>query len=215
MEALGAGPELVGVSDFCGGRLPRIAGLRMRWEAVLRLNPTHILLMESQAEGSGLALYRSLSIPVLILSFRALDDIPANIRQVGAFLHRPVQGEAVARGFEERLSALARPSSLSTLYILWWTPMRAAGRGSFIGQGLARVGLNTSVKGDGFPEISLEAVLTMAPDLILYPEDAGPPPLGWLARGPWILKRVKGDLWNRPSVRFPQALEELSRDLQK
>jgi ABC-type Fe3+-hydroxamate transport system substrate-binding protein len=187
----------------------------MRWEAVLRLNPTHILLMESQAEGSGLDLCRSLSIPVLVLSFHALDDIPANIRRVGAFLHRPDRGEAAARGFEERLSALARRPTLSALYILWWTPLRAAGRGSFIGQGLARMGLYTPVKGDGFPEISLEAVLTMAPDLILYPEEAGPPPSGLLDRGPWTLMPVKGDLWNRPSVRFPQALEVLSHELEK
>ena len=187
----------------------------MRWEAALRLNPTHLLLMDSQVDASGLALCRSLSLPVLILSFRTLDDIPANIRRIGEFLDRPDQGKAEARSFEQRLSALPRRAGRSVLYVLWWTPMRVAGRGSFIGQGLARLGLQTPVKGDGFPQLSLEEVLAIKPNVILYPDDAGPPPSGLLDRGLWTFMRVQGDLWNRPSVRFPQALEDVSHALEE
>jgi len=212
---LGAGGQLVGVGDFCPEPLPKVAGVRMRWEEMLRLRPTRLLLMDSQTEDSGLTLCRALHLPVLILSFRSLSDIPANTRSIANFLDLRLTGEAVASAFERRLGALPRVTPARVLYVLWWNPLRAAGRGSFIGEGLARLGLRTPVEGDGFPQISIEQVAAWEPDILLYPDDAGPPPKIFIAMGRWRLFSVPGDLWNRPSLAFPRALEGLAHELEK
>jgi len=212
---LGAGGQLVGVGDFCQMSLPKVAGVRMRWEEMLSLRPTRLLLMDSQVEDSGLNLCRALHLPVLSLSFRSLSDIPANTRSIGDFLDLHLKGEAVASAFERRLDTLPRLAPARVIYVLWWNPLRVAGRGSFIGEGLARLGLRTPVEGDGFPQISIEQMAAWEPGLLLYPDDAGPPPKIFVEMGRWRLFSVPGDLWNRPSLAFPRALEGLAHELEK
>ena len=207
---LGHGHSLVGVSDFCPPGHPRVAGLKVRWESVFALHPTHLFLLPTQAERPGLNAAGRLGVKVLVLDFSRLDSIAPNARLIGAFLGG--QGEALpsARAFEADLRALPRIPEARTAYVLWWSPLVTAGPSSFIGEGLARLGLETGPPSEAeFPTVPAEALLAWSPALVLYPSDAGPPP-AWLQSGHGIrFKEVPADRWNRPSLDFPAALKDL------
>ena len=200
----------MGVSDFCLPDLPRVAGLRVRWESAWALHPTHLLLLPTQAEASGLASARRLGVKALVLDFSRLANIPSNARRIGAFLEYPAEAERPARAFEEALGSLPRVAPVRTAYVLWWSPPVTAGPSSFIGEGLARLGLEVGPPSAmEFPTLAAEALLDWKPALVLYPSDAGPPP-AWMRAGPGIrFMEVPADRWNRPSLDFPDALRHL------
>ena len=204
----------MGVSDFCPPGHARVAGLRVRWESVWALHPTHLLLLPTQADPAGLASARRLGVQVAILDFYRLGDIPGNTRKIGAFLGGADEAEGRACAFETALDALPRVAPLKVSYVLWWSPPVTAGSSSFIGEGLARLGLEPGPPSDAqFPVHAAETILAWKPALILYPSDAGPPP-DWMKAGPGIrFMEVPADRWNRPSLDFPAALADLGHAL--
>jgi ABC-type Fe3+-hydroxamate transport system substrate-binding protein len=159
------------------------------------------------------AIHRA-GVKVLVLPFAALADIPCNTRRIGEFLGAPVEAEALARAFDEALSALPALPARRAAYILWWSPPVTAGPSSFIGEGLRRLGLEPGPSArTAFPTVSFEELLAWAPSLILYPADAGPPPAWLAARAGVRFIEVPADRWNRPALNFPAALADLARAL--
>jgi len=182
----------------------------MRWEPAFALHPTHLLLLPTQAEPAGLRAAHGLGVKTLILEFSGLKSIPAGTRRLGAFLDRAEKAEVLARTFEEALTTLPRVSAERTAYVLWWSPPVTAGPSSFIGEGLAGLGLDAGPPSEAeFPALSAEALLAWNPTLILYPSDAGPPP-AWMKAGTGVrFLEVPADRWNRPALDFPAALRDL------
>lgn len=228
--ALGAGPQVVGVSQYCDyppavHKLPRVGSyLDPNIEAIIGLKPTLII---GAWVSSGLPEFESLTAmgyATLIVKDNSLDEIEQSIRQIG---RRTGHAEA-ARGLIATISThlaqvrqrLAGVKPRRVLMVVGHQPMIAVGRGTFLDELLrAAGGLNIADSAAGsWPHLSIEYIVAMKPEVILDGQMGDDPtvPERFWSRYPTIpavrLHRIYGypeDPTLRPGPRVWQSLDIL------
>lgn len=175
--AIGAGPDLVGVSDYCdypeeAKKLPHTGtALTPGYEAIVRLQPTLIL-----TEGANSAPRRELSAlgVTKFLPWLSLEDIVASTRLLGALTgHAETAGE-LSRKLWDGLAVAEAPNGPRVLLVLGETSGKLSElyfikqnsiHGAVLRAAGARNALSTDVA--GVPRLSLEELLRLDPDAII------------------------------------------------
>ncbi|HET7538388.1 MAG TPA: helical backbone metal receptor [Polyangiaceae bacterium] len=182
--AIGAGPELVGVSDYCdypeaAKKLPRTGtALSPGYEAIVRLEPSLIL-----SEGANSAPRRELSAlgVTKFLPWLSLEDIVASTRLLGALTsHSETAGE-LARKLWDGLAVAESANGPRVLLVLGETSGKLneilfIKRNSIHGAVLRAAGARNAVASDvaGVPRLSFEELLRLDPDAIIVLARARP-----------------------------------------
>lgn len=180
--AIGAGDRVVGVSTYCHfpaavDALPRVGSyLQPNIETIARLRPDLVLVHSDLP--AAIAHLNGLGIKTLALRNTSLEDTMQSIRAIGEATGLGAAGVALEKDIRAKLSALEKRSAgrpLRTLmFVVGRTPARldgmiAVGRGSYLNE-LIRIAGGRNVLFDSpvtYPKISLEAVLRLAPDVIV------------------------------------------------
>lgn len=195
VAAAGGAGRLVGVAAFTDlpestGSLPLVGDSRaLDRERVLALKPDLAIVWtggnrESDIrwlEARGIALYRSHP--------RSLEDIPRDIREIGALLGTEHEAEANAVRTEAMIAGLrtqyAGAPVLKVFFQLWSRPPMTLGGSTLISRALDTCGLVNvfaDVDRDAF-SIDNETLFSLDADLELIPDDLGRlPPLTGAAR---------------------------------
>ncbi|RKG77553.1 ABC transporter substrate-binding protein [Corallococcus terminator] len=175
--ALGAGPEVVGVSDYTvlpegTPTLPKVGTtFAPNYEAIARLKPT--LLVDQQVKQAPSEALSALA-PLKVLPWLSLSEVVGSVKELGRLSGREAQATALA----ERLqSTLSRPApndaprvllvlgdAAGTLSEVWYMK-----RGSLHGAALEAAGARNAVADDraGPPNLSLEGLIALDPDAVL------------------------------------------------
>lgn len=180
--AIGAGPVVVGISDYCHyppevERLPHLgSGYTPRYEAIVGLSPTAVFV-ESVNEETSRDLAKVLN--VKFLSWLTLEQVVQSTRQLGQLTGQEAAAERTARAYE---AAMKPRISLTAPRILLVMPHPAGQlreawfirRNSIHGRVLEAAGAINAVTDDvnGPPHLSLEQVIRLDPDGIIILEDA-------------------------------------------
>ena len=175
--AIGAGPELVGVSDYCNypeeaKKLPRTGtALTPNYEAIVRLKPS-LILCEGAAstprrELNALGVTKFLpwlSLEEIVASTRLLGALTAHSEAAGQLAQKIWQGLAVAEAASgpRVLAVLGETSGkLSEIYFIK--------QNSIHGAALRAAGARNAVDRDvpGVPRLSIEELLRLDPEAII------------------------------------------------
>ena len=182
--AIGAGPELVGVSDYCNfpeqaKKLPRTGtALTPGYEAIVRLKPSLIL-----TEGANSAPRRELSAlgVTRFLPWHSLEDIVASTRLLGALTARADAASELARKLWDGLAVAEAPNGPRVLVVLGETSGKLSEiyfikRNSIHGAALRAAGARNAVEAEvaGVPRLSLEELLRLDPEAIIVLVSPGP-----------------------------------------
>ncbi|MCG8424842.1 MAG: helical backbone metal receptor [Proteobacteria bacterium] len=175
--ALGVGSAVVGRSRFCSQPRevrsipPAGTGLRPAIEALVRMRPT-LILVEDNVQTQYDALKRVA--PTELLRWLDVEDIIASVRRLGELTGRSAAADSLAGQFERRLRGTAPASGLRVLLAFAHDPgqlkrifyLKAE---SIHGAVLHAAGARNAVpKGQtGVPQLSLEAVVRLDPDIII------------------------------------------------
>ena len=177
-----------------------------------------------------------LRVPVLYAGAQSFDDVLTGLRLVGQVLDNSSEAEAVAGGLQKQLAGLQAqlPAEKPKVLILNGTPTDffSAKPQSYVGNLIDLLGAVNVAAGapdvgrfPGYTQLSLEAILPLAPDVVLA-ITAGPPGgatiTGSLASNPaWAsvpavedgrVSEISAELYlQAPGPRVGQALEELSK----
>jgi iron complex transport system substrate-binding protein len=177
--ALGAGPEVVGVSQYCDyppevRGLPRVGSfLTPNLEAIIALRPTLVIGLGLSSDVRQLHALRSMGYPVLLVTDGSLAEIEKSIRTVGDRIGR--RGEAdelIARirtqvaQVEERLAGTRLERALM---LVGHQPIVAVGQGTFLSELLkiARADNIAATSGQEWPQLNIEYIIAMRPEVIL------------------------------------------------
>ena len=110
--ALGAGPEVVGVSQYCDyppqvRDLPRVGSfLTPNLEAIIALRPTLIVGLELSSDVRQIRALNSMGYPVLLVSDDSLDQIEASIEKVGARIDRDAEARRLVARIRAQIAAV-------------------------------------------------------------------------------------------------------------
>jgi iron complex transport system substrate-binding protein len=225
--AVGAGPQVVGVdsaSDYppAAQALPRIGDYsRVNFERILALKPDLVVVWLDGNRAADIHGLEKMGLPVLQTRATRLDDVARLLRLLGQASGHGAQGEAAARDFSARLSALqkgpARQPPLRVFYQVWDRPLMTVGGTHWISDALMLCGArNVFADLHGLsPVVSREAVLQRAPELIVSGSDAPDMRREW-QRFPSLpavknqaFVRLDADRLHRPTPRLIEGVAAL------
>ena len=185
--SLGAGDEVVGVTDFTdwpaeARQRPSVGGIvNPSIERLVSLRPDLVIASREVNHKETIDELDRLGVPVFVIDPQGLDGVLESIRQVGRALNRSGDADRLVGGLRARRDAVmtrvrvfARPR---VLLVIWPDPVITIGRAAFITDVVTAAG-GQSVTDDlsqQWPQISLEEVLRRNPDWLLLPANGHQP----------------------------------------
>lgn len=190
LYALGFGPNVVGVTQFCAyppdvATKPRVAGFSdINFEAVVRACPDLAALpidrsiSQKQLEGLG--------VPVLLLDTRSLLGLLRSIENLGVTTGHDKEADAIVHKFHvgirtarDRAVGKPRPRVLFSVMhsyegLGYITEINAIGRDGFYNELIEAAGGENAYLGNlAFPRLSRESIIFLNPDVIIDVIPAG------------------------------------------
>jgi cobalamin transport system substrate-binding protein len=229
--ALGAGAEVVGVSQYCdypeaAARLPKVGTfLTPNVEAIAGLRPTLVIGLESSSNIREIHAIEAMGYPTLMVSEGTIEAIQTAIVKIGDGIGRAQQARELVGKIRSRINLVqqrlrsVRPRRV--LMLVGHQPIVAVGPGTFLDELLELAGgTNIAARADqSWPRLSIEYIIAMAPEVILDGQMGSDPvsPNSFWAQYPSIPAvkqgRVYGyaqDLILHPGPRVWQSLDLLA-----
>jgi cobalamin transport system substrate-binding protein len=177
--ALGAGPDVVGVSEYCDyppqvRELPRVGSfLTPNLEAIIALRPTLVVGLELSSDVRQIRALNSMGYPVLLVSDDSIQEIETSIEKVGARINREDEARRLVAQIESQIAAvkerLANVKPLRALMLVGHQPVVAVGAGTYLDElmRIARADNIAAAAGEQWPHLSMEFIIAMRPEVIL------------------------------------------------
>jgi ABC-type Fe3+-hydroxamate transport system substrate-binding protein len=222
--AIGAGPQVVGTSQFtdypaAATRLPQIASFAsLDAERIVELHPAVVVGIPAQAGLVGDL--RRAGLHVELLRDESFDDLFSTLERLGALAGREREAAALERSLRERTAQLVKSvppgPKPKTFVVLEVSPtIFTVGDGSYIAHLLALAGAaNASGVSEPYARYSAEALVADQPDAIVADRQSGLS--GALDRPPWsalhavragrVYVLADADILERPGPRYNEGL---------
>ncbi len=177
--ALGSGDDVVAVSDFttyppAALKKPSVGSLiKPSIETILSFHPDLVLGTQIPGSVETATQLEAVGIPVYLVDPRGLAGILHSVESIGEALNRGEQAAALNASLARRIEAVrartAGKPAPRVLVPIWYDPIITIGKHAFITEIIETAGAK-SVTDDlmpDWPQISLEAVITRAPEALL------------------------------------------------
>ncbi|MEI9978947.1 MAG: cobalamin-binding protein [Edaphobacter sp.] len=177
--ALGAGDDVVAISNFtkypaAALSKPSVGDLiNPSIETILSLHPDLVIGVQPKGPMQVTSQLERAGIPLFLVSPHGIDGIFHSIETIGQALNRSPQADALIYSLQQRVDAVkARTKDLPTPKVfmpVWYDPILTIGKHAFITEIIEAAG-GHSVTDDidnEWPQISLEIVLSRAPDALI------------------------------------------------
>lgn len=182
--ALGLGDRLAGDTDWCdtpadAKRKPHVGNPQNpSLEAIVALRPDLVLATTSINRAETADALQQLGIPVYTSDPHTVRGMLASIARMAEMMGAGEQGAELAGRLEQRLDALGtrladRPL-VHVLFVVWDQPLITIGQNTFIADALRFAGAESVVLSDrNWPQLSLEEVVRLQPDYIVFTGEHG------------------------------------------
>ncbi len=177
--ALGEGPAVVGVSQYCDYppaalRLPKVGTfLTPNVEAIVALRPTLVIGPGMTSSRREVRALRTMGYPTMRVDENSLDGIEQGIELIGVRTGQQQEALRLLGSIREQIGAVrarlegVRPRTL--LMLVGHQPMVAVGRGTFLDDLLKLAGGDNiaDFARQAWPRLSIEYIIAMRPEVIL------------------------------------------------
>lgn len=231
--ALGAGETLVARTRYDRDErlsgLPSLGGgLDPSVERLAALDPDLVVAWDQREDRGLRTRLAALGVPVYAAAVEDTADVFATIDRFGVLLDRPAAAGRLAGALRDSLAAVAadaRGPRPGVFYLIAGDPPRTAGSSTFIGQLIEIAGGRSAFPEleDGWPAVSLEAVVARGPEVVLLPVGPGlPGPEALAGQAGWRdvpavrsgrVVAIDADLVARPGPGIAAAARALQRGL--
>ncbi len=230
--AIGAGDQLVGVTEFCDFppealKKQKVGYSNPNLESLMAIQPDMVLASKESLRPDLIMKLAQLKVPVFVMAAATVEDIFAHLHTLGRMLDRSVAANDLTITLRQRLAEMKLRMQgvppVRVLYVLNSQPLITVGPGSFIDQLIGMAG-GTNVASQSatpYPRLSMEVVLQQDPEVLVFPVGKGEgisvsEQQGWqqwtrmTAVKQGRLHQIPADLLNRPGPRIVQALGMLA-----
>lgn len=233
--SIGAGEHIVATSEHADYpaaaiKIPRVgnyAGLQL--EKILALKPDLILVWQSGTPSADIDRLRQLGLRIELFEPKQLEDVATDLVRLGNLTGKNQQAKAQAQEYLQTLASLRKQysalSPVTVFYELWDSPLSSIGKTAWPNQHLQICGAQNVLANSAvaYPQLSVEQVLTIDPQLIIQPISANEPRglLNWqqypqlrAVRHAQIIK-PNSDLLHRASLRALTATKDLCQQVEQ
>jgi iron complex transport system substrate-binding protein len=177
--ALGAGREVVGVSQYCDYprevlHLPHVGSfLTPNIEAIAALRPSLVIGLSTSSDLREIHALNAMGIATLMADDGSVAAIEQSTIEIGDRIGRDVAARALVAALQSNMAAISerlqRQRRRTVLMVVGHQPMVAVGRGTFLDELLTMAdAANIADASDqAWPRLSLEYIIAMRPDVIL------------------------------------------------
>ena len=178
---LGLRKELTGITKFCihpkelFHSVERVGGTKtLNIEKIRKLNPDLIIGNKEENEQSQIEALQK-EFPVWMSDIYNLNDALLTINAIGELTNTKVKSDEIARSIEESFTGLKKADA-TVLYLIWKDPYMAAGKATFIGDLLTRLGMKNVIKDidSRYPQLVIENIQSLAPEFIFLSSEPYP-----------------------------------------
>lgn len=178
---LGLDEEVVGITKFCihpdawFRSKARIGGTKdVHPERVAALKPDLIIANKEENVREQIEALSAIA-PVWVSDIRVLDDALEMIRNVGWITGTTDPAVEIANRIDDGIRGISFRKRFTTAYGIWRAPWMWAGGDTFIHDMLARCGFDNVLHDQPrYPEVSLEALRALNPELVLLSSEPYP-----------------------------------------
>jgi ABC-type Fe3+-hydroxamate transport system substrate-binding protein len=182
---LGLDDEIIGVTKFCVHPViktmlkQKIGGTkRVDIEMIRQLKPDLIIGNKEENDRSDIELLQT-EFNVWMSDIQTLEESTEMIFKLGQLLDRDPEANylnhLINAGFNDlRTLAQSNSRSMRVAYAIWRKPYMFAGSFTFINEILGYAGLSNVVSKERYPELSLEEIGDLEPELILLSSEPYP-----------------------------------------
>lgn len=178
---LGLKSELVGITKFCihppemHKSVAHVGGTKkLHIEKIKSLNPDIIIGNKEENEKEQIEELQRY-FPVWMSDIFTLNDSLSMIKGIGSLLNKEVESEAIIQTIKTSFLKLPQINK-RVLYFIWKDPYMVAGRHTFIGDILSRLGLTNCIDdiNSRYPILTIEEIIALNPELILLSSEPFP-----------------------------------------
>jgi iron complex transport system substrate-binding protein len=226
--AIGAGAQIVGVTDYCNyppaaRNCRRVGGMtNPSIETIVGLAPELIIVSMEGNQRQDFTALTGLHVPVFVTNPRTLETINRSLLHLGILTGHSREATALVDSLAQRaahLGSLRTEHRTRTLFFVSLQPLMAVGTRNFLDAMLvAAGGVNLAAStGLTYPSLSREMILKQDPDVILVTSDACDSTTRFTTLYPeWArlsavrgnrVYRINADIISRPG---PRAVEGLA-----
>jgi iron complex transport system substrate-binding protein len=206
--ALGLEDHLAGDTDYCdrppaAKAKPHVGNPQNpSLEAIVALHPDLVLATTSINRVDTADALKDLGIAVYTTDPETVRGMLDSIRHVADVIGAPKQGSELVGKLQQRLDAvrarLSERPKVHVLFVVWLEPLQTIGQNTFIADALRWAGAESVlVSRQKWPHLSIEEVVRLQPDYIVFTNDHGGGAAAELA-----------DLRARPAWRDLDAVEQ-------
>jgi iron complex transport system substrate-binding protein len=177
--ALGAGADIVAVTGYTkyppAAKTKPTVGLPLSpsLETIVSLHPDLVLASADLNRSETTNQLERLQIPVFTVTTHGIEGIYQSIASIGRALNREQAAAKLVAALRERAAAVRQRVSgkpaVKVLMPIWYDPIVTIGKTAYITDMIEIAGGHsvTSDIGEEWPEVSLEAVLSRAPEALV------------------------------------------------
>ncbi len=173
--------ELIGITKFCVhpkemfDSVERVGGTKkLNIEKIRELKPDLIIGNKEENERSQIEILQK-EFPVWMSDIYNLEDALKTIHAIGELTGKKEKANKISNSIETSFSEL-RAIHKTVLYLIWKDPYMAAGKATFIGDLLHKIGLQNNIKEEDsrYPELTIEQIEILSPEFIFLSSEPYP-----------------------------------------
>ncbi len=201
--------------------------LNPNYERILAAQPDLIIASTAGNDRTAILKLAGLNLPVFVTAPRSVEGIFAAAQAIGRITDCASRADRLVSEAKDRIEQVKERLSglppLRAFFITWFDPLLAPGRNTFETDILRQLNVTslTANIDQFYPHCSVEQVLAGDPDVIITVEHKGNPLPDLKKISGWQHLRavrdgrvyVLGEVFQHPSLRFVDAVEDLARKL--
>lgn len=172
--------RVVGITKFCVhpeawfSSKTKVGGTKkFNFDIIHSLQPDLIIGNKEENYEEGITALAS-KYPVWMSDIISWEGSVEMIKQVGSLVDKETKAELLWKEIEKKFELLNPLPIKKVLYLIWKNPWMAAGKNTFIDTMLSKIGLVNSLETERYPELSLDDMKRLSPEIILLSSEPFP-----------------------------------------
>jgi ABC-type Fe3+-hydroxamate transport system substrate-binding protein len=179
---LGLDDQIVGVTKFCVHPADQVKSKtkiggtkKFNLDRIRALKPDLIIGNKEENYPEGISILQK-EFPVWMSDIISLPDAYAMMLDIARLADREVLGTQLVEEIKSKFNTIIPdPNSNRVAYLIWKNPLMVAGEGTFIHEMLKVCGwINVFADQKRYPEVTMEEIVALAPDLIFLSSEPYP-----------------------------------------